>query len=308
MQGNLFSECHPVILFFYFTLVIITTMFTAHPVVTLISFAAAVSYRLCLGERKRFLCYQILWMLPMFCLIVLFNAAFNHYGITPLYYMKTGAVTLEAIVYGAVLGMMLWTSILWFSSVNLLFTTDQFVYLFGRVFPSLGLFLSMVFRFVPRFREKWTRIREGQACLGRDIFQQNFSGKLKCAVSELSILLTWAFESSVILVDSMHSRGYGTGRRTFYQIYFFSFWDKMIAAGGSLLFLGSAAGLCHGAGKSQYDPWIHLGGLPLRMDSTITYVFWLLFCFYPVLVSGFGKIREKQQGIMEKRGEADASI
>lgn len=68
-----------------------------------------------------------------------------------LFYLKTGPVTLEAIVYGLVLASMLFISILWFSCYNKVMTTDKFVYLFGRVIPALSLVLSMVFRFVPRF-------------------------------------------------------------------------------------------------------------------------------------------------------------
>ncbi len=74
-----------------------------------------------------------------------------------LFYLKTGPVTLEAIVYGLVLASMLFISILWFSCYNKVMTTDKFVYLFGRVIPALSLVLSMVFRFVPRFGQQLTR-------------------------------------------------------------------------------------------------------------------------------------------------------
>ncbi|MBR1741202.1 MAG: energy-coupling factor transporter transmembrane protein EcfT [Lachnospiraceae bacterium] len=301
MKDNLFSESHPALLFFYFTLVISTTMLFAHPVIIGISFLAAFSYRLCFEEKRSFFRYQILFMVPIWLLVVLFNAAFNHYGITPLYYLKTGAITLESIVYGMVLGALLWTSILWFANVNLIFTTDKFIYLFGRIFPSLGLFMSMVFRFVPRFRERWQQIREGQACLGKDIHEQKFFGKVHCIISEISILITWGLESGIAAVDSMHSKGYGVGKRTFYHIYSWHRADRRILTVGLFLYTGSIAGLNSGVGKSMYDPWIHLGGLPLNPKSFFAYLFWFFFCFYPVLISGTGAwIYRRQEKRMEK--------
>ena len=288
MRENLFANCHPVVLFAYFLSVVLITMLTAHPVVIGISFLAGFSYRFFFPERKRFLKEQIFLGIPLFLLIVVFNAAFNHYGVTPLYYLKTGAITLEAILYGVVAGMMLWSALIWFSVVNFVMTTDKFIDIFGRLFPTFSLFLSMVFRFVPHFRKRFLIIREGQAGIGKDISDEHFLGKFKAGVAEISMLLSWALESAVQTVNSMKSRGYGTGKRTRYTIYNCYVSDYIIAGIGLLFLIGSMTGFMQGAGKSQYDPVIQIGGFPLSCFSVVTYLFWLCFCFYPVFVSCYG--------------------
>lgn len=70
---------------------------------------------------------------------------FNHYGVTMLYYVKSSGnwITLEALVYGVVLGAVMFVVIQWFSCYNKVMTTDKFIYLFGRIIPALSLILSM---------------------------------------------------------------------------------------------------------------------------------------------------------------------
>ena len=98
---------------------------------------------------------------PFFLLIACINPAFNHYGVTELFRLKTGPVTLEAIVYGLVLAFVLYISVLWFSSFHEIMTTDRFVYLFGKLSPDISLVLSMAMRFVPRFTKQLKKIRMG---------------------------------------------------------------------------------------------------------------------------------------------------
>ena len=124
----------------------------------------------------------------------IYQPAFNHYGVTTLFYLKTGPVTLEAIVYGIVLASMLFIAILWFSCYNEVMTTDKFVYLFGRVIPALSLVLSMVFRFVPKFNAQVKVIRNGQKCVGRDMSNGKLIKKIRYGLTILSILITWALE------------------------------------------------------------------------------------------------------------------
>ncbi len=85
--------------------------------------------------------------------MALLNPMFNHYGVTMLYYVKSSGnwITLEALVYGVVLGAVMFVVIQWFSCYNKVMTTDKFIYLFGRIIPALSLILSMALRFVPRF-------------------------------------------------------------------------------------------------------------------------------------------------------------
>lgn len=141
---------------------------------------------------------------------------FNHYGVTMLYYVKSSGnwITLEALVYGVVLGAVMFVVIQWFSCYNKVMTTDKFIYLFGRIIPALSLILSMALRFVPRFTAQLKVIRSGQKAMGRDVSEGSLFARIRHGLNMLSILVTWALENAIETSDSMRSRGYGLKGRT----------------------------------------------------------------------------------------------
>ena len=158
-----FSRCHPVLNFFYFAVVLGFTMFIQHPVYLAVSFVAATAYSMWLNGVKKVLKINFLLTLPSLLIVALLNPMFNHYGVTPLLYIESSGnwVTLEAMVYGIVLGCVLFIMILWFSCYNQIMTSDKFIYLFGRIIPAMSLMLSMALRFVPHFMAQLKVIRNG---------------------------------------------------------------------------------------------------------------------------------------------------
>lgn len=265
-------------------------MFISHPVVLALSFLGAFSYHIFLLGIRRVLKYQLLFYIPMLLIVALINPAFNHYGVTVLFYLHTGPVTVEAVVYGIVLAVMLWVSLVWFSNVNQIMTTDRFVYLFGRVTPVLSLVLSMVFRLVPRYRKRLQVIRNGQKCLGRDTHSSNIFRKMKSGVEEMSMLMTWALENGIDTADSMRARGYGTAKRTSYSIFRFRLQDKVIVTAGALFYGISLFGFWKGNSFAQYNPQIIIQGLPLTWESTMTYLCWFIFVMLPIELNIFQRV------------------
>jgi energy-coupling factor transport system permease protein len=125
-------------------------MFFLHPILLGIGIISAFTYSVILKGKKA-VKFNLLYMLPMLLLMAALNPAFNHQGVTILFYLKNGnPITLESILYGAAAACMFIAVILWFSCYNSVMTSDKFIYLFGRIIPSLSLILSMVLRFVPR--------------------------------------------------------------------------------------------------------------------------------------------------------------
>ena len=85
---------------------------------------------------------------------------------TVITYLGTGnPLTLESILYGLAAAAMLVTVIGWFSCYNAVMTSDKFIYLFGRIIPSLSLLFSMVLRFVPRFKAQLKTVSAAQRCI-----------------------------------------------------------------------------------------------------------------------------------------------
>ena len=107
-------------------------------------------------------------------------------------------------------------------------TSDKFIYLFGKLIPAMSLILSMVLRFVPKFKNQIEKVSDAQKCIGRDVTNGNTLAKAKHGMKILSIMTTWALENSVETADSMKSRGYGLRGRTNFSIYRFDTRDKRI--------------------------------------------------------------------------------
>lgn len=209
VHADAFSECHPLLNFFYFGVVLVFTMFNQHPVFLGVSYAGAVAYSILLLGWKKTLKQSFLMTLPGLLIVALLNPMFNHYGVTMLYYIESSGnwVTLEALVYGIVLGAVMFVVIQWFSCYNKIMTSDKFIYLFGRIIPALSLILSMALRFVPRFIGQLHIIRNGQKSMGRDTTNGNILQRACHGLNMLSILVTWALENAIQTSDSMRSRG-----------------------------------------------------------------------------------------------------
>lgn len=295
-MSDAFSRCHPVLNFFYFTVVLGFTMFVQHPAFLIISFLGAFGYAVWLNGLRHTLKVNLLLTLPGLLIVALINPLFNHYGVTPLVYIESSGnwVTLEALVYGLVLGCVLFIVMGWFSCYNKVMTSDKFVYLFGRVIPALSLILSMALRFVPNFAAQMKVIRSGQKCVGMDISNAGLIKKIRYGLNMLSILVTWALENAIETADSMKSRGYGLSGRTAYSIYRFDKRDRRVGLLMLALFVFFAYGCGRGAVFAQYNPRILLTGFTINGRTApagcgmglavAVYLVFAAFCFIPLLL------------------------
>ena len=223
-RSDAFGGCHPIVNFLYFLFVLGITMFVQHPLILMISFAGALVYAVRLQGAGHVGKNLLMVTLPGLLIITLLNPFLNHYGVTKLLYLEASGnwVTLEALVYGFVLGSVLFIIFTWFSCYNIIMTSDKFIYLFGRLIPAASLILSMVLRFVPRYQRQLEIIRNGQKCAGHDISNAGLINKIKYGMAMLSILVTWALENAIETADSMKSRGYGLPGRSAFSNYTFT--------------------------------------------------------------------------------------
>lgn len=296
MVGDAFSRCHPIINFFYFTVILGFTMFVQHPVLLAISFAAGTSYAVLLSGWRKVVKMNLVLTLPGLAIAAVINPLLNHYGVTPLFYIESSGnwVTLEALVYGVVLGCVMFIVIQWFSCYNKVMTSDKFIYLFGRVIPALSLILSMALRFVPHFGAQLKIIRSGQKCSGKDISNAGLIKKAKYGLNMLSILITWALENAIDTADSMRSRGYGLRGRTAFSIYRFDRRDRLLGGVLGVLCVIFSWGVTKGAAFSSYNPRILLAGFTIQGKAApvecsavwgfVTFAAFSVFCFAPVIL------------------------
>ena len=278
-----FSRYHPYVNFLYFFFVFAFSMVLMHPVCFAISLICGFIYSISLKGRKA-VRFNFDFLLPVMLITALINPAFNHEGITILTYLPTGnPLTLESIAYGIAASVMLSAVICWFSCYNEIMTSDKFVYLFGRIIPSLSLVLSMALRFVPRFKAQIKLVSNSQRCIGRDVSSGGIIERSRHGITILSIMITWALENAIETADSMKSRGYGLPGRTAFSIYRFEKRDKkallVIALLGCFVLLG---------GLSGGLKWRYFPSMKGTISGIYTISLWIAYmglCLVPIIIN-----------------------
>jgi len=282
-MGDSFSTYPPAVNFLYFTLVLLFSMIFTHPVCLGLSLLCAFSYSVYLNGKKA-LRFNLKYMLPMLIVTALVNPAFNHEGGTILTYLRDGnPLTLESIVCGIAAAVMLITVICWFSCYNVVMTSDKFVYLFGRVIPSLSLVFSMTLRFVPHFKAQIGIVSNAQKGVGRDVSNGSLMQRISHGIRILSIMVTWALENAIETADSMKSRGYGLPGRTAFSIYRFDKRDKYAMIFILLCTGYIIAGSLSGGLYYRYFPTIN--GMGAKPYSLSLYICYLALCIAPVIIN-----------------------
>lgn len=280
-RRNAFGGYHPLLNFGWFCAVIFLSMLLQHPLSMGIATAGSAFYAIWLGGRKT-LRFVIGLILPMILLVMVINPLVNHEGVTILTYIGDNPITLEAVLYGIISGCMLASVFLWFSCYNTLMSSDKFVYLFGRILPSMSLVFSMALRFIPRFKVQIQAISRAQKCVGRDVKSGSLLKRAKYGAKILSIMVTWALENAIITADSMKSRGYGLKGRTAFSIYRFDARDAIVGLIVAAALLIVAAGIATGAFHARYFPCLELIG-PGSAEG-VYYEAWFVLCFLPIML------------------------
>ncbi len=274
------SSLHPAALALYFVSVLAVTMFSSNPV---FSAFALLSGIVCLLQQKKALptAKEVGYCLLLFVLISVTNPLFSHRGVTVLFFMNGNPVTLESLLYGLYLAGTMLAVLAWFQCVNLVMTTDQHLFLWGRISPKLALLLSFALRFVPLLRSQGVRIRAAQRTMGL-YASDAFADKLKGTARVYSALITWSLEFAVDMGASMKARGYGLKPRSRYALYSFrkrdAFMMVLIAVLDSVILWSLSTGRLNFA----FYPAISYG----RIDfcTVLAAMSFFLLCLLPIVV------------------------
>lgn len=261
---NYFSRLHPAVSAFYLMSVLAVTMFASNPAIVLISLICSIIFFLQI-ERPSFSLKKSGFCLLLFIIVSITNPLFSHNGVTVLFFMNGNPITLEAVLYGVFLAVMMLAVIFWFRCLNIILTEDKLLYLIGGISPKIALLISSALRFVPLLKNQGLKIKNAQKAMGL-YASDAWTEKLKSTARTYSALVTWSLENAVDTGMSMKARGYGNKPRSRYSLYLFRKSDGLIA------------------------------GLILILDIVIVTALsfgWLAFDFYPTLSYakiGFGAI------------------
>ncbi|MFO7541020.1 MAG: energy-coupling factor transporter transmembrane component T [Chloroflexota bacterium] len=139
-----------------------------------------------------------------------FNALFVHIGSTVLFHLPAawpligGAITLEAAVYGAINGLVLWTLLAVFDAINQIIPTANLVRLTPRALRDLGVVILIAVTYVPQTIQQVQRIQEAQAIRGNRLRHWRDWRPV------LTPLLVGGLERAMVLAETMVARGYGS--------------------------------------------------------------------------------------------------
>lgn len=266
-KSSEFAGRHPAVIFLYILACVIWTMIVRHPVALLLSFAASAVYCVILLGIRR-------WSQSILAGIgILFFAAvvlpfFSHQGVTPLFYVNGMAVTWESVYYGGMMTVMLLAVLQWCQVAGCLLDSEKLLYFTGRTIPTIGLMLMMIFRAIPDLRDRYRQIHEAQLGLGTAGKEVSLWKRVPHFLQEISVLISWALEDSIEVSVSMESRGYRTGKRTWFHLFRFRredlYWIVFMTAAFSGMFFCEFRGMF----KTYYFPEIYQ--TPLSVHAGIS--------------------------------------
>lgn len=272
------ASYHPLVSFTYFFIVIGMSMIYMHPVLSLISLISATFYSLVLNKKRTFQTLKFTTIMAL-C-ITIANGLFVNRGLTVLFYFRYNPVTLESISYGMTSGIMMASVVMWFSCYNEIITSDKFLYIFGKILPSIALMVNMTIRLIPKLIDQTKIIANTQKTVGLDYEEGTLFMKIKSSMRILSILVTWALEDAVMTADSMKARGYGLKGRSNFSIYRFIKRDIIMISLIGIIGLFLFVGYMNGYGKLLFYPTIE--NIKFDTLSIILYLSFLVITILPV--------------------------
>ncbi len=289
-KDNLIHKLHPLTTVVFVIVVFLLALVFSHPVYLLglllvigTVIVAAGHY----GEWKSYLKFSLV----MIAIIIIVNGLFVHAGQTIIF---TGPqigslgkvkVSLEALAFGAGMGIRLLVIISAFCLYTYAVHPDKVMKLFGRGSKSV-LIMTLSTRLFPLMVKDYYRIIEVQRCRGVKFDQGRWWQRARNMLPIVSILLVSSLERALQLAESMHARGYGSGPRSSYSRELWRPRDYLILTAVALgLVMGIWAALQGWSSYSYYPrlPAIHTA------DVEKTGLIVLMLMVPAVLNWGWGK-------------------
>lgn len=207
-----FKESHPIVLFSYFLSVIILSIVQRN--YYLIGLIALVTVIVDYFYNRENFIKDIKYFIILVIIVTLTNPLFVSEGKDILYQNSFIIITRQALIYGAVFGVLLATMLIWFKIMKKCISDSHIVYLFGSILPTLGLVISMCFNIISKLKIQYQKIKEANHHMlakNKFVYYRNI----------FVILVTYGFESSLDMMNSMTARGYGKNKRTSFHLYTF---------------------------------------------------------------------------------------
>lgn len=215
------QRLHPVTVLLYLTAVIILSLFFTHPFLLVALFLAVglviISFHL-VKEWAGYLKIGLGFLLVlMFINVVVVRAGSTVLFLGPAFPgFGRIRITLEALCYGAVMGVRLLVIISVFCLFMYIVHPDSIIGLLGGRSDKTALALGLSLRLFPLMRADFLRIAEVQRCRGVSFRERNWRKRVGKAIPVIKVLLLSSLERAFQLAESLQTRGYGLGKRSRY--------------------------------------------------------------------------------------------
>ena len=235
MRENIF---HPAVVLALFCPIIVLTMFGIAPVLAAVSLAGAFLFS-ALGIGLRASLAKLRWQLPLLAIICLANPLFSAMGSTLLARVGPWRVYAESLAFGATMGALLVSVLMWIEALAHELGADEFLALAGARLPRASLAVSMVSRLVPELMRRADEVRRVSI-----VSDPKAGSGARAGAKVMGSLVTWSLEDSIERADSMRARGWGADvRRSSYSPYRFRARDALGLAVCAALAFAAAAGV-----------------------------------------------------------------
>lgn len=275
-----FENYHPVASLIYFLFILLVGMFINNPVIQVIALLSGAFYN-GINQTKRENLQDLFFYLSLFIIITITNPIFSHNGVTPLFFLNGKPVTLEAIVFGASMAIMVISVMLWFKCFNRVITSDKVIYLFGKSIPKISIIITLSLRFIPLFKKQWEKTQETQKTLGL-YNSKSVIDKIKGNILVISALISWSLDKAISTSTTMNGKGYGIYKRTNYSKFKFKRNDLFFIIFNILVIIIMSIGIFSNSIEFFYYPSI--SNIKMNYISCFTYFSYGLLAFMPFII------------------------
>lgn len=258
-KGTFLQSLHPAVSLTYIAVLLLTALVFDHPFYLVgILLATWLAIRAAGGLTAWESYLKVaLWMA---LLVMLINPLVNHNGSSVIWYgpalplFGRFTVTMEAVAFGAAMGIRLVALVSIFCLFNQIIHPDRFFSLLARFAGKSALVLSLTTRLLPVMALAMGRISEAQQLRGVDFNKGSLTQRLKKSTDLLNILLVTSLEDSLQVAEAMHARAFGSGPRTRYRQDLFRPRDGICLSGCFLALATSFYCLLSGAAVYEFFP------------------------------------------------------
>lgn len=221
-RASLIYEFHPVTTISFIAAIVLLALIFSHPVY-LLGLLLAVGMAIAAAEITREWSYYLRFGLGMIAVIIIINTVFVQAGTTVVFFgpripgLGRVKITLEALFFSMAMGIRLVVVMSAFCLYTYAVNPDKVLKLLGRFGNRSILTAILATRLFPLMIKDFKRIMEVYRCRGVKLNTGSWFQRSKNILPVMNVLLLSCLERSFQLAESLWIRGYGSGKRTFYN-------------------------------------------------------------------------------------------